>query len=175
MNVPNRSAILVRPLLGLLWLGVALTILGCGRGTVTRTTPTFVETKTATPAPTDPTTTDPTSAWESFDYSAYEPLDYAVIAEDPTAHVGESVFFYCEVVQALGAAGQTVFLCDHDRYGILSPMMIAVLDPKAGDLFVGDVIVVYGAVLGRHEYADDQGASISIPEIRMDRYEVVAG
>lgn len=129
------------------------------------------------PAPT--TTTPPPPPAPA---KAITARDWALIARDPSSHVGESIVVYGQVTQFDSATGRTTFRANVDgvkhpvRYGYAdydtNTFLTSVDAASLGDLVQKDLFRAEVVVAGAYSYETTMGGTLTVPQLLVTRIEV---
>lgn len=108
--------------------------------------------------------------------------DWAKIAKDPDAHVGESIIVFGEVTQFDSATGTDAFRANIDgvvhqlSYGYANYDTNSVLTNDGadlGDLVEGDLFQANAVVAGSVTYQNTMGGSLTAPKLTVSKVKVL--
>jgi hypothetical protein len=108
--------------------------------------------------------------------------DWALIAKDPDAHVGQAIVVYGEVTQFDSATGTGTFRANVDgvqhpvSYGFADYPTNTVLSGDAsalGNLVQGDLFQAGAVVTGSVSYQNTMGGSLSAPQLTVSKVTVI--
>lgn len=115
------------------------------------------------------------------DFSAVGEREWAIIAKNPDAKVGEQVIVYAEVMQFDAATGPESFLAwteatqgwESFDYSADTPALYTGRSAKQlADVIEDDLVKVWGTVLGSFSYDTQAGGNTTVPHIYVEFVEV---
>lgn len=105
--------------------------------------------------------------------SRYQQLSYAELEKNPSRLKNEAIQFTGEIVQIQESSDQTVIrlAVTRNRLGYSYNDIIWVNYDQNTNYLTGDIVTVYGKVLGSRTYVSQAGWEISIPAIQAEMFE----
>ncbi len=102
-----------------------------------------------------------------------QPIPYAQLIKNPDRHAGEYVKYKGEIVQIQESDNYTVIrlAVTQSSYGYDFNDVVWVEYPDYTDYVDGDIITVYGSIIGSHSYQSQAGWDITVPAMLADSFE----
>lgn len=118
-------------------------------------------------------------AGDPADYAVIGERDWALIAKDPDAHLGEKIVLFAEVTQFDSATGNDLFRANAatsqlEYWSLDGTNTIFTGDKQVlGPVVQGDIVKVHATVLGSLSYDTQIGGSTTVPSLAVGIIEVI--
>lgn len=107
------------------------------------------------------------------DKDLYDTLDYAQLRKNPNGHAGEFVYYTGEIIQIMEEVDFTVIrlAVTETSYGYDPNDVVWVEYDDNTEFIDGDIVTVYGMIIGSHSYTSQAGWEITVPAMLADWIE----
>lgn len=113
-------------------------------------------------------------------YQALTPRDYALIAKDPTKHIGERIVVFGEISQFDSATGPNLFMANtaaeqaSDYWGLETSAVVTGKPGLFDDVVADDVVKIWATVTGDWTYDTALKVPRTVLSLQANMIEVIA-